>query len=225
MDFTQLLASLFSTQTPLLPAPLVFRLYLDLTWGLVLAALALAFLSHRKPGGPRLQVWLPPVLVLWCLLPGVLSPAYWLGLALCAPSGLLALLCAWSLWRHYRPQTSGPTPLQALRPWTWPLVVLGWVLLLDTLALTPLSLYAWGFAPVLLGVLAFLGLLPALLQGQLATPALWLGVLLLHLLLRLPTGNAWDAVLDPALWLWLQVDGLRRWRRRAQERTSSHSRR
>lgn len=225
MDLMQLLASLFSTQSPLLPAPLVFRLYLDLAWGLVLAVLALAFLSHRKLGGLRLQVWLPPVLLLWCLLPGALSPAYWLGLALRAPSGLLALLCAWSLWRHYRLQTSGPTPLQALRSCTWPLLVLGWILLLDTFALLPVSLYAWGYTPALLGGLALLGLLPALLKGQHVMSGLWLGVLLLHLLLRLPTGNAWDAVLDPALWIWLQVDALRRWRQRAQERTSSHSRR
>ena len=214
MDFTLLISSLFSTQTPLLPAPLAFRLYLDLAWGLVLAVILLAALSRRGLGQGRVQRWLPPVLLLWCLLPGVMSPAYWLGLALRAPSGLLVLLCAWSLWRHYRPQTSGPAPLQALRSWTWPLVLLGWVLLLDTFALLPFSLYAWGFAPVLLGTLALLGLLPALLRGQLAMPGLWLGVLLLHLLLRLPTGNAWDAVLDPALWIWLQVDALRRWRQR-----------
>ena len=207
-------SSLFSTQMPLLPAPMVFRVYLDLAWGLVLAVLALPALARWAPRHERLKFWLPPVLLLWCLLPpGALSPAYWLGLALRAPSGLLALLCAWVLLRHYRPQTSGPTPLQALRAWTWPLVALGWVLLLDTFALTSFSVYAWGYAPWLLGALAFAGLLPALLKGQYAMPALWISVLLLHLVLRLPTGNAWDAVLDPALWIWLQVDALRRLRR------------
>lgn len=206
-------SSLFSTQTPLLPAPLVFRLYLDLAWGLVLAALALPALSRWAGRHERLKFWLPLVLLLWCLLPGALSPAYWLGLALRAPSGLLTLLCAWVLLRHYRPQTPGPAPLAALRTWAGPLVVLGWVLLLDTFALAPFSIYAWGHAPWLLGVLAFAGLLPALLREQRALPALWIGVLLLHLLLRLPTGNVWDAVLDPALWLWLQVDALRRLRR------------
>ena len=214
MESTSLLSALFSTQSPLLPAPLLFRLYLDLAWGLVLAVLALAFLSHRK-AGPRLTFWLPPVLLLCCFLPGAASPAYWLGLALRAPSGLLALLCVWVLLRHYRPQTSGPEPLQALRPWTWPLVALGWLLLLDTFALLPVSLYAWAYAPALLGGLALLGLLPALLQGRYVMSGLWIAVLLLHLLLRLPTGNAWDAVLDPALWIWLQVDALRRWRQRS----------
>jgi hypothetical protein len=215
MDFPQIAASLFSTQSPLLPAPLLFRLYLDLAWGLVLAALALPALAHWSRKREHLQLWLPPVLLLWCLLPGVLSPAYWMGLALRAPSGLLTLLCIWTLWRHYRPRTAGPTPLQALRPWAWPLVALGWVLLLDTFALWPFSLYAWGFSPLLLGALALLGLLPGALRGQLAISGLWMVVLLLHVLLRLPTGNVWDAMLDPALWIWLQVDALRRMRRRA----------
>ncbi|MCZ8253616.1 MAG: hypothetical protein O9318_14195 [Hylemonella sp.] len=208
-----LMPALFSTQTPLLASPLVFRLYLDLAWGLVLGALALPILARWAARHERLQFWLPLVLLLSCLLPGVLSPAYWLGLALRAPSGLLAGLCAWTLLRHYRPQTPGLPPRQALRPWTWPLVLLGWLLLLDTFALAPFSVYAWGYAPWLLGVLALLGLLPALLSGSLPMSGLWMAVLLLHVLLRLPTGNAWDAVLDPALWIWLQVDALRRLRR------------
>ncbi|HBH38606.1 MAG TPA: hypothetical protein DDX06_09520 [Curvibacter sp.] len=210
-----LFLALFSTQSPLLPAPLAFRLYLDLAWGLVLAALALPVLARWAPRHERLTHGLPPLLLLWCLLPGALSPAYWLGLALRAPSGLLAGLCAWALLRHYRPQSAGPLPQQALRAWMGPLVLLGWVLLLDTFALLPFSLYAWGYAPWLLGVLAFAGLLPALLRGGYALPALWIAVLVLHLLLRLPTGNVWDAVLDPALWIWLQVDTLRRWRQRS----------
>lgn len=215
MDTTSLLSALLSTQTPLLPAPLVFRFYLDLAWGLVLAAMALPALARWAPRHEHLKFWLPPVLLLWCLLPGALSPAYWLGLALRAPSGLLAGLCAWVLLRHYRPQTSGPAPLQVLRTWTWPLVALGWVLLLDTFALLPLSLYAWGFAPLTLGVLLALGLLPALLQGRYPMSGLWVAVLLFYVLLRLPTGNVWDAVLDPALWFWLQVNALRRLRRKA----------
>ncbi len=68
---------------------------------------------------------------------------------------------------------------------------------------------------LLLGLLALVGLVPALLWRQRAMPALWIAVLLLYILLRLPTGNAWDAVLDPVLWVWLQMDALRRLRRRA----------
>src|SRR6218665_3382644 len=110
MDFTLLVSSLFSTQNPLLPTPLTFRLYLDLAWGLVLAVILLAALSRRGLGQGRASRWLPPVLLLWCLLPGVMSPAYWLGLALRAPSGLLVLFCAFSFFRHYTPHTSPPAP-------------------------------------------------------------------------------------------------------------------
>lgn len=214
MDTPSFFSTLLSTQSPLLPQPLAFRLYLDIAWGLVLSALLLVIWSRRQPGS-RLLLWLPPIFLLWCLLPGAFSPAYWLGLALRAPSGLLVLVCAWSLWRRYRPQPQALGPMQALRAWAWPLVALGWVLLLDTFALLPFSVYGWGSAPLLLGVLAMAGLLPALLWGQRAMPVLWIAVLLLYILLRLPTGNAWDAVLDPVLWVWLQVDVLRRVRRRA----------
>jgi hypothetical protein len=37
--------------------------------------------------------------------------------------------------------------------------------------------------------------------------------LLLLVALRLPTGNVWDAVLDPCVWLVLQVMLVRRWLR------------
>lgn len=213
MDATSFFLALLSTQSPLLPAPLAFRLYLDVAWGLVLAALTLPWLAQRKPQWHP-HLWWPWLLVFVCLLPDGLSPAHWLGLAMRAPSALLTLLCVWTLWNHYRPSGAGSGPLQALRAWSWPLVALGWVLLLDTFALLPFSLYAWGSAPALLGALALTGLLPALMTGRMAMPALWTAALLLYVLLRLPTGNAWDAVLDPALWIWLQVDALRRLRRR-----------
>lgn len=213
MDTPSFFSALFSMQSPLLPGALAFRLYLDVAWGLVLAALTLALWPKPRQAW-RLHWWLPPVMVLWCLLPGEFSPAYWLGLALRAPSGLLVLLCAWSLWCQFQPQMRAQ-PRQALRAWAWPLVVLGWLLLLDTFALLPFSLYAWGFAPVVLGGLAVLGLLPLLAGAPLAMSSLWIAALLLHVLLRVPTGNAWDAVLDPMLWAWLQVVALRRLRRRA----------
>ncbi len=213
MDTPNLITALLSTQGLVLPPTWLFRLYLGLGWGLVLAALALAWLRRRGSAGMALQRWLPMVLLLWCLLPGPWSPAYWLGLALRAPSALLLLLCGWSVWRQLRPQSDLDDVSTLLRPATAALVLLGWLLLLDTLALAgPFSLYAWGYAPLTLGVLVFAGLLPALLRGQLAFSGLWLGALLLHLALRLPTGNVWDAVLDPGLWLWLQWTWLKRWR-------------
>jgi hypothetical protein len=96
--------------------------------------------------------------------------------------------------------------------------VLGWLLLLDTFAVWPVSLYALGSSPAALAVVALVACLPWLLAGprQSARNASFLlgGVLLLQVLLRLPTGNLWDALLDPWLWIVLQLDWLQRGLRR-----------
>ncbi len=210
MESTALIAALLSTQTPLLPAPLLARGYLALAWGLVLAALAIGGLRHRRVQDARWRLGLPAALLFWCLLPGAASPAYWLGLAFRAPSGLLALLCAWVVLGHYRPAALPLLPLEALRRWSVALVLPGWLLLLDTFAVWPWSVYDIGFAPVTLAVLLLLGLLPWLLRAHAGVSALLAAALLLHLLLRLPSGNVWDALLDPCLWLLLQADWLRR---------------
>jgi hypothetical protein len=85
---------------------------------------------------------------------------------------------------------------------------LGWLLLLDTFAVLPVQLYAWGFSPLAAGLLAFVVLLPWFAGGRHnhRLPA-WVapGAVLVFVALRLPTGNVWDAVLDPWLWLALQV--------------------
>lgn len=215
MELTELSTALVSTQAGALPDPLVARLYLGLAWGLVLAALAFLLLRRRGLNPMGLQRWLPPLLFVWCLLPAGLSPAFWLGLAFRAPSGMLALLCGWVLLRHYRPQIPGASGSENLRVAAPALVLLGWVLLLDTFALWPLSLYSWGFAPLTLGVLVLLACLPWLLRGNATLSGLLVAALLLHVLMRLPSGNVWDAVLDPWLWLLLQVDCLRRRLRRS----------
>jgi hypothetical protein len=103
----------------------------------------------------------------------------------------------------------------------WSLLALGYLLLLDTFAVLPLQLYAWGFSPALLLGLLALSLLPWLLRGTALAgqgSQRWLlpAALLLFAATRLPTGNLWDALLDP--WLWLVFNGLlvrrlyRRWR-------------
>jgi hypothetical protein len=215
MDATTLFSAVLSTQSPLLPLPGVERHYLALGWGLVLAAGASWLLQRRGGPGPRLKAWLPLLLLLWCLWPGPASPAYWLGLAFRAPSLVLTLLCGWALACHYRPQALPAVPLAELRRWAWVPVLLGWVLLLDTLALSPFSFYSLGFAPLTLGLLVLAGLLPWLLRGAGALSGLLVAALGLYVLLRLPSGNVWDVLLDPWLWLALQADGLRRTLRRA----------
>lgn len=204
------LQMLLSTQTPLLPVPMAARAYLSVSWGLVLAAVAIAFMQVRGVTASRLQRSLPPLLLLACLLPGAASPAYWLGLAFRAPSLVSVLLCALAMLWHYRPRTDASALFNELRRWAPLPVLLGWVLLLDTFALWPLSLYALGFAPLTLGVLMLLGLLPWLLRGAWRLSVLFVAAGALYVVLRLPSGNIWDALLDPWLWLLLQLDWLRR---------------
>jgi hypothetical protein len=91
----------------------------------------------------------------------------------------------------------------------WPLVALGYLLLLDTFAVLPLQIYAWGFSPMLLLGLLGLSLLPLIRRGGLAGAAVtgnWIvpTALLLFAVTRLPTGNLWDALMDPWLWAFLQ---------------------
>lgn len=209
------LNTLLSTQTPLLPHVGWVGVYRVLGWGLVLASIALWCL-RRCGNRPTWQRGLPLLLLLWCLWPGPLSPAYWLGLAFRVPSLLLVLLSAWYLLSHYRPQLLMPLPLADLRRWMLAPVLLGWVLLLDAFALWPFSLYSLGFAPLTLGVLVLLCLLPWSWHGVAQPSILLVSALALFVLLRLPTGNVWDALLDPWLWLLLQADWLQRRLRRAQ---------
>lgn len=205
-----------STSAALLPEPAAVRLYGGLAWGLVLAAL-LAWGLQRRAAFAGWRRLLPALLLLWCLLPGPATPAFVLGLAFRLPSLLLAAWAAWVLWRAYRAADAVAAPAVALRPWALPLSVLGWLLLLDTLALLPgVQLYAWGFAPLTLAVAALAAALPWVLGAGLAASALPAVALLLFMALRLPSGNFWDALLDPWLWLALQILAgrqlLARWR-------------
>ncbi len=220
MDWTTLIPSLLSTQTPALPASALARVYLALSWALVLASGVLWLLSCLRLGVHRQR--LAAVLVLlWCLWSGPWSPAYWLGLAFRAPSLTTVLLAGWLLWHLLR----NGGDLATDNAWRFPVVsgmLLGWLLLLDTFAVWPVSLYALGFSPVALGAVALLMGLPWLLRGSAASRGpllLCLGGLSTYALLRLPTGNLWDALLDPWLWGGLHLVGLRllwhRWRSRA----------
>lgn len=205
METTSLIHTLLSTQSPLLPALVIKRLYFAISWGLVLACLALAVLRWRQRADGRLGYWLPAAMLLWCLLPGPLSPDFWLGLAFRTPSLLLTLLCGWVLLHHYRPRALAPAPLAVLHAWAPAFALLGWVLLLDTFAVWPVSLYDWGFAPLALGAMGLLACLPWMARGAGALSLLLVAALVLHLVLRLPTGNVLDVLLDPLLWLYLQL--------------------
>lgn len=142
-----------------------------------------------------------------------------LALSFQTPSLWSQTLLAAVLWNGLRSPTSGagdgaPTAAPQLLPvWVWALTaLLGWVLLLDTLGWTGAFMYAWGFGPavpvLVLGACA-LALLLAAWGHQTPSPR-WVWCLTLAMglfvLTRAPSGNAWDAISDP--WLWLIANGV-----------------
>jgi len=191
---------------PVLPSLWLMQLWLPLGWAVVLAALvvlvAVRWTQHRG------VVWgLPLLVALWTLVPSEWSPAYWLGLAFQAPSAMLVLLCTWLGGRALRGEPMVRRPNNAVLALLVAAVLLGWALLLDSFAQLSVALYGLGFASPALAVVALLSLLPLLQAGAATRVSTWLAplALVLFVLLRLPTGNVWDAVLDP--WLWLGMHG------------------
>ena len=149
-----------------------------------------------------------------------------LALSFQTPSLLSQGLLACALWRGLRPSAAGthaPDMSPVLIPmWGWAITaLLGWVLLLDTLGWGGTFIYAWGFGPavpvaVLLGCAAALAWAAWHPQPAHQTRWLWLlaGAMGLFVFTRAPSGNAWDAISDP--WLWLTASGLcaaQLWRR------------
>lgn len=219
MDMSVFLNPLLSTDNPVLPDATAMRVALHLLWAIVLGSGAL--LMTGKLARPY-RLGLSFLVIAWSLMPGARSPAYWLGLAFQTPSLMTGAICLlWFLGQARRapgsdvsmdrPQAGAPMIL------VWVGVGLGWVLLLDTLAWLPLSVYAWGFSSAVFGAAlvfavllwVFFGGAPSNRTGAGLTafvlPPL---VLTLFLLTRLPTGNVWDALLDPWLWGVLQLGWL-----------------
>ena len=173
--------------------------------------------AHRRFMGPA---WLPAATAM-----GVACLAWWpdkgwsgyAALALQSPS-LLSL--TWALLIIVQVAGRGALGCDDTRvpvsAWSF-LCLLGWLLTVDTLNLWPLtwdvSLYAWGFSAPSLWLCA--GLV-AVLAWRHQGPWVWhsIAVLALYALLRWPSGNVWDAWLDPAVWIVSHVHVLRHvWRR------------
>lgn len=219
MDWQALFGGWVGADVPWLPSLVVSTVAQHVFWACVLGAGG-AWLGR---GLSNLWRWLlAGVLMVWALVPGAVSPTYWLGLSFQSPSVLSALLCGSYLvrqavsaatWRMRSPLT--PQPSATLFgpggvAYMLAGAVLGWVLLLDVLALWPVSVYAWGFgrAALLLTALVVTGLWVIGHRGGGAprVPGLLLWVLVVFVVSRVPTGNVWDALLDPLLWLILQVN-------------------
>jgi hypothetical protein len=219
MDLNAFLNLLPATGLPVLPAPGTMRLALHGAWAIVLGCGALLVAGRLT----RPYRWgLAALAMAWTLWPGPASPAYWLGLAFQAPSMMTAVMgLGWLVDHARRAPGVGSVPVQpggpALKILAAAGVVLGWILLLDTLAWLPVSVYAWGFGSVTFAAAVLFTLLLWLLGdaalGCRNAPGRMvfcvpLSVLALFALTRWPTGNLWDALIDPWLWVALQLGWL-----------------
>ena len=221
MRFDSLMASFLSNQQAVLPTAFVQYAGLYVAWALVLMWGVSALTKHWSS---RYRWSVMSAVALLTLVPGPSSPAYWLGLAFQSPSVTSVLLAVAGLMlaAPTRPKNGA-----ADRDWRGLAVGtgLGWVLLLDTLAWWPFSIYAWGFSPATVAVLALtLAMGWAIFGGAhrgrhsllvFGVPAL---ALVLFVATRWPTGNVWDALIDPWLWVGLQgmvlISAVRAWRLR-----------
>jgi len=233
MELMHLWSMLISQENPWLPEPFLSKTYLSVSWAVVLVAMGLGVVRRLKGsgdvaksvGGGSARLWVmalwPWALGIWALLPAPWSASYWLGLAFQAPSLLTTSLCAVYVAQGVRPKLMFSAQSQTFANWGLngrqvPAallglvlcgIALGWLLLLDTLNLVHLQVFAWGFSPLAVA----LGLCVAWAQPhQSLRWTVWL-VMLVYVITRLPTGNVWDALMDPFLWIYLHVWLFRRW--------------
>jgi hypothetical protein len=223
----------FSIAQPVLPSVTGMQISLHLVWAVVLGSGALLAMQ-KFPRAYRLSFSL--LILSWTLLPGAVSPAYWLGLAFQTPSLSSAVICLIWVWHAPGVRTltlkyhvSNPDALRPTAPYSATGtpgmaglcgIALGWLLLLDTMAWWSMSVYAWGFGCVALAMVAILTTLAWVVlgvgrSGQPNARSIELipifAVLTLFVLTRWPSGNVWDALLDPWLWIALQVRWLSRY--------------
>lgn len=210
LDLNSLWATFISTSSPLLPAAVLARWALPLFWAIVLAFAVPYFTkSLAKPRGK----WLALIVALWALVPGLWSPTYWLGLAFQLPSLMTVGLCLVALILHRHGSTRQHFA-QATPPVQWLGILLGWLLLLDTFLILPFPLYRWGYSPAMLTLLSIIAAVLWALgrEGARRGAAMVLAMLALFVLTRLPSGNVFDAVIDPWLWFGLQFSAFKNWR-------------
>ncbi len=188
-------------------------------WALVLAA-ATAFLLRAFPKPLRLAG--TGIAAALQLLPAAWSPGWWLGLAFQSPSLTMQGICMLYLVRVWRQRDLPPVAtLDTAAYARWPTLLLlvttiiGWVFVLDMVAVFAQPIHAVGFTPM--AVLASLLLAsvfelwsmrsghPPGLQRFRDIAGIIVGAMLIHLIFRLPDGNAWSALMDPWLWLLAQA--------------------
>jgi hypothetical protein len=193
-----------------LPLSATLPLWVSLSWGMLASACVL-----RGQWGQTRTRHLALVVFLLTALPSLHVAGYF-ALAFQTPS-LVAVVWALWRWRDALRPTTAREPLPAALVFVG--VLLGWALVLDTLNSWPLGfnpqLYAWGFeASALWSAIAVLMTVAVWSR----TSVLWLlsalTVLAVFSLTRWPTGNVWDALLDPFVWVALHVQLWQAWRAR-----------
>lgn len=189
-------------------------------WSLVLGAISAFCL---RPFPKPLRLVFVALIMLACLIPGEWSPGWWLGLAFQTPSLTMqgiALLYLIRMWRLRNVPPVDTVSSAAYARWTNGLLlmtsVIGWLYALDTFAAFEIQLYAIGFTPYAVLASLFLAAILKLLSLRSGTVShtqrhsdlatIIVGAMAIHVLTRLPTGNAWDALMDP--WLWLSAQAI-----------------
>ena len=195
-------------------------------WAIVAATVACALWRGAAPlARTGVAAILAGALALMAL-PGNLSPAWYLGLAFQYPSGLLVGCCLVRLtegWNGARRSAAMPASLAGV------LAVAGTLLYLDAVGFLTSGYYYAGFggalAPVVAVILASACALAIARHHAPGIAAAVLGAVVLFSVLRLPSGNLWDALLDPLLFGWaiavLLAGALRRKGRRVADRSTS----
>lgn len=180
--------------------------YGRVAWAIVLATVVASMLPAALRGSRRAIAALLLASGAAMALPGEASPAYWLALAFQWPSGVLLGFCLLKLLAPLPGAQAGgsmPTSIATV------IASVGAVLYLDAIGLLSLGLYYWGFGPYGAPVVALCAAAACALlaiAGRARPQALAvLAGLALFSILRLPTGNLWDALLDPLLWGWAVV--------------------
>ena len=211
--------------SPILPSAGALPWGIAVSWGVVCAACLYAWSLRWDRPSWRIVAAL---VLLSSLLPWTRGWTAHLALAFQTPSWVTLLACVALAW----PARASHTPACGWTPWAgW---LLGWALWLDAFNRWPtgweVSLYAWGFgAPALWAAMLCVAAAAVWTwrrHGAVARVQVIVALALLAFALtRGPTGNVWDALLDPWLWLVCHVDVLRQmWRSFTHWRTSKYSR-
>jgi len=197
---------------PLLPSTLMSWLGMRVSWAIVLANIVLQF-SHSQTVGVRR--WIVLLAVIYAIVPGPVSITYWLGLAFQSPSIASVLLSLVFLSKDLLLTKDGGRDEESkLKVWiniqAAILIVVGYLLLLDTFAILPFQMYRFGFGQVPLLAIALIAFINLFICRKKYSSSKANGVLIvvgvfIFAATRLPTGNIWDAILDPWLWIFLQA--------------------